>query len=174
MLFKTPRLDETRVQLGINGTSGCQTSRLLATYYEVDSRLAILATAFRYWAKVCRIFTARIRRMREGNIFSLFTLAGGGGLCPRSRKGGGGRYLIPGLDKGLPHPADRGGWSSSQVWMGGTPIQGHFRGGIPPPIQDWNGVPPPPPLNQETDQQSEHLLRGGWCASCIYAGGLFC
>ena len=34
------------------------------------------------------------------------------------------------------------------------------------------GVPPPP--NQETEQQSEHLLRGGRYASCVHAGELSC
>ena len=74
VLFKTPSLGDTQVQLGINGEFGCQTSKLLGTYYEIDSRLAILATAFRYWAKVCRIFkeriTARKRSLGQGNIFA--------------------------------------------------------------------------------------------------------
>ena len=35
-------------------------------------------------------------------------------------------------------------------------------------IQDQDGGTP----RQETDQQSEHLLRGGRYASCVYAGGL--
>ena len=114
------------------------------------------------------IFTARIRRMREGNIFSLITLAGRGGGVPyprsrwevphpRSGRGGGypilltrgvshlrsgqGGYPIPGLDGGgIPF-----------CWQGGTTSK--IRMGVPwvppsaewgTPIQDWMGYPPPP------------------------------
>ena len=56
VLFKTPSLGDTQVQLGINGTFACQTSKLLGTYYKVDARVAVLATALRYWAKVCFCF----------------------------------------------------------------------------------------------------------------------
>ena len=49
------------------------------------------------------IFTARIRRMGEGNIFSLFTLAGGG---TPSQVGGG----YPARSEGVPRPGlDVGG-----------------------------------------------------------------
>ena len=48
-------------------------------------------------------------------------------------------------------------------------------------VQAWRGYPPCPRLDgvtplphQETDQQSEHLLRGGRYASCVHAGGLSC
>ena len=64
------------------------------------------------------IFILHIRRMTEGNIFTLFTLAGGGGV-PHPANGGG--YPISGLDKGVP---------LSQVWMGGYPIPG-VNGGTP-------------------------------------------
>ena len=66
------------------------------------------------------IITARIQRTREGNIFSLSTLAREGGTPsqvwtrgvphPRSRWGGGphpadrGRYPVPGLNRGYPAP----------------------------------------------------------------------
>ena len=87
--------------------------------------------------------------MREGNIFSLPTLAGGGGYpvsglaglgwggYPLSGLGGG--YPIPGLGRGVPRPRSRWGYpisclgrgypisgqggTSSQVWMvEGTPL----------------------------------------------------
>ena len=76
------------------------------------------------------IFTARIRirRMREGNIFSLFTLAGGG-------EG----YPISGLDGGgVPHYSSRWGDTPSQVQTGGYPIL--LTGGVPHPRSQW--VPP--------------------------------
>ena len=82
----------------------------------------------------------------------------------------------------------------SQVWMGGTPTsrsgQGGYLGYHPwpgldgvSPSQDWMGLPPPqpgldgvtpPPLCWETEQHSEHLLRGGRYASCVHAGRLSC
>ena len=68
-----------------------------------------------------------------------------------------------------------------QDWMGYPPMTGW---GIPPSRTEWytpcprlDGYPPPsktgwgyPPLHQ----QSEHLLRGGPCASCVHARGLSC
>ena len=75
------------------------------------------------------IFTARIRRMREGTVFSLFIsshLAGGGDPIP-----GLGGYLMPGLD---------GGGTPSQVWMGGYPIPG-LDGRVPHPRSGWEGTP---------------------------------
>ena len=45
---------------------------------------------------ICQLFTARIRRMTGGYIFSLSTLAGGGG------------YPISGLGRGVPYPRSRG------------------------------------------------------------------
>ena len=59
--------------------------------------------------------------MKEGNIFSLFTLAGGEGS-------------VPGLDwGGVPHPRSQWGVSPSKIRTRGTP---HPR---------LDGVPPPPP-----------------------------
>ena len=80
---------------------------------------------------------------------------------------GGGGYLIPGPGRG----------TLSQGWMGGYPIPGPD-GGVPwgqdgvflaHPGLDW--VPPPLARRQ---QHSEHLLHGGWYASCVHAGGLSC
>ena len=71
------------------------------------------------------IVTDRIRRIGEGNIFTLCVsphLNRGG--TPSQVWNGGIGYHIPGLDKGVPHP--RSGW-----W------------GVPP-SQDWIGYPPPP------------------------------
>ena len=66
--------------------------------------------------------TARIRRMREGNIFSLSTLAGGEGVPrPRTRRG----VSHPGVST---HPRlDR--VSPIQTWDRGAPR------GNPPPHQ---------------------------------------
>ena len=99
------------------------------------------------------IFTARIRRMGEGNIFSLFTLVGGGEVPHlRSEVGGGvphlrsevggvphlrsevGGYPISGLGRGYPI-SGLGGYPS----LGGTPCLGgtqclgvpHVRGEYP-------------------------------------------
>ena len=108
------------------------------------------------------LFTARIRRMTGGYIFSLSTLLGGG--YPISGLGGG--YPIPGLGRGVPHlrsgwgvPHPRSGWwgvpgvppdqvwmvggtwgtPSNQVWMMGVP-------GVPPTRSGWwggyRGYPP--------------------------------
>ena len=103
------------------------------------------------------VITARIRRMGEGNIFSLFTLAGEGiphlrfevGGYPISGLGGvphpmSGGYPISGLGRGVPHlrsrvvPISGLGWYPSQVWgvphlQGGTPCLGGYPmcGGYP-------------------------------------------
>ena len=75
--------------------------------------------------------------MREGNIFSLFTLVGGGLPHPA-----GGGYPIPGLNWGYPI-----------LLMGGTPSKISMGGEYPrvPPTQDWMGYPP--------------LSRTGWATS---------
>ena len=95
------------------------------------------------------------------------------------------------------------GGTPSQVWVGGTPsqVQGYpisgatpCLGGTPsqggtqcsggphvwgvPHVQGvphvWWGVPHLQPPPHCTEQHSEHLLRGGRCASCVHAGGLSC
>ena len=138
--------------------------------------------------------------MGEGNIFSLFTLEGGypiSGLkwrgVPHPRSGG---YPISGLGRvctpsqvWVPHlrlggtPSQVGGTPSQggTPCLGGTPCQGwvpHVLGGTPCPggyPMSRGGTPisgrPPPHC---TEQHSEHLLRGGWCASCVHRGGLSC
>ena len=106
-----------------------------------------------------RIITARIRRMREGNSFSLSTLAGGtpsqvwmgGGGTPSQVQMGG--YPIPGPDRrGYPIPGLDGRRYPIPGLDGGYPIL--LMGGT------WDGVPLP-------HQQSKHLLCGGRCASYV-------
>ena len=72
-----------------------------------------------------------------------------------------------------------------------TPVPGFLLGpfwGVPqfcpgvtqgyPPSQVRMGYPLAqtgvPPILPKTEEQSEHLLRGGWYASCVHAGGLSC
>ena len=105
--------------------------------------------------------------------------SGEGEPIPRSEQG-----------RGIPHSRSRWEGTPSQVWIGGTPFPGQDGGvphprsgwgrgtlGYPFPNQDWmwyslcQGYPPP---IQETEQHSEHLLRGGRYASCVHAGGLSC
>ena len=130
---------------------------------------------------------------RGGRVTPSQVWDGGGGTPSQVWVGGGG-YPISGLG-GVPHPRSRGvphlrsGWGGtlSQVrgvphLRSGYPIPG-LGGGVPgvPPIQVWMvggtpsqvwvGVPEPP---HETEQHSEHLVRGGGCASCVHAGGLSC
>ena len=117
-----------------------------------------------HWRNKIKVITARIRRMGEGTVFSLFVsshLDWGGGVSQQGLDGGKG-VPQPGLDGGggVPQPGFDGGWYPSQAWMvGGTC-------GTPWPGLD--GVPPP------HHKHSEHLLRGGRYASCVHAGGLSC
>ena len=90
------------------------------------------------------IFTARIRKMTEGNIFSLFTLAGEGGTPHPADWGG--VYPHPRSGWWVPHPADGGDRvPPSQVRMGGYPHPGPRSGwgggSFPIPGQD-GGTPP--------------------------------
>ena len=72
------------------------------------------------------IFTVRIRRMGEGNVFSLFTSGGGsgqsswrgGGQVSPASKGGGFGQVSPAGGGGQVSPAGRGG--SGQVSWGGS------------------------------------------------------
>ena len=103
--------------------------------------------------------------MREGNSFSLFTLAGGGGGCPIPGPDGGypilgpdGGYPIPGLGGGCPFcwwgdPHPRSGLEGAHQQNGylnprldGVPPPPSRPGmgvplGIPPPVQDWMEYP---------------------------------
>ena len=90
------------------------------------------------------VITSRIQRMGEGNIFSLFTLAGGG-VTPSQVWGGGtparsrwwgvpprpGMGYPPGPGMEYPPPPDLGR---------GTPLD--LRWGTSSPPQTWDGVPP--------------------------------
>ena len=109
----------------------------------------------------------------DGGGYSIPGLdAGGGYPIPGVWMGGG--YSIQGLDGGYPIPGLDGGYPIPGVWMGGGYSIPGLDGGYPIPGLDGGtpllGTPP----NQETDQQSKHLLRGGRCASCVHAGGLSC
>ena len=110
--------------------------------------------------------TARIRRMGEGTVFSLFVSSHLGGGIPQSGLGG---VPHPKSGQGVPHP--RSGWGEgypSQVWPGGYPIPGLGRGGgtpsqvwmregYPPDQvwmgypQTWDGVPPGPGMGYPPD-----------------------
>ena len=98
-----------------------------------------------------QVVTARIRRMGEGNIFSLFTLAGGGTLSqvckwgvpcprsgrvpyPRSRWWGVCPYPQSGLDGG-------GTWGTPQSWDGVPYPPTDLGWGTPHPDMGW-GIPP--------------------------------
>ena len=101
-----------------------------------------------------------------------------GNVCLFTIAGGRGGYPIPGLAGvggtpsqvrgGRPHPRSRwrGGEGLSRLEMGYLPYLDLGRG-TPPPRPEM-GYPP-----HYTEQHSEHLLCGGWCASCVHAGGLF-
>ena len=104
------------------------------------------------------IFTDRIRRMREGNVFSLFTPrgvpepgpAGGGGVVPEPGPAGGrggtrsgpawGGYLSQVQPGGTPMGGvtPTGGYPTSgtphQTWTGGTPVGG----GYPTSVNRWS------------------------------------
>ena len=110
--------------------------------------------------------------MTEGNVFTLSTIAWGGG-----DRGG-----LPCLaDDGTPSSPDGGVYKPSFL-SGGYPHssrQGWIRpsGGYPPPIRTgWGYIPSGldggTPWRQETEQQNEHLLRGARCASCFHVGRL--
>ena len=77
-----------------------------------------------------------------------------------------GWYLSPGWGYHIMgYPTARSGWGTpcpSQVRIG-YPLPG--QDGVPSPGQNW-GTPPP----LQTEQQSEHLVRGGQYASCVHAG----
>ena len=114
------------------------------------------------------------------------------GVLPISRMG---YPPVQTWDRGLPPIQDWMGYLPVQTWDGGTLGYPHPKldwvppsrpgTGVPPsktgwgtPVQTWDGGVAPhskldgiPPL---PNQQSEHLLRGGRCASCVHAGVLSC
>ena len=96
---------------------------------------------------VIQLITARIRRMRKGNIFSLFTLGGGGTTIQQYSPVWGSPIQSNG--QGTPIQSHRGVSHSAQ--QGSTPIQpdgGYFHlvltGGMPA-RSGW-GFPPPPTI----------------------------
>ena len=131
--------------------------------------------------------------MREGNIFSPFTLVGGGGTpsCRRWGEGTPSQVCIGGypiwLVKGrVPHPAEgvphprsgwgvpwgkppRTGWSNPLPGLDGVTPPSRPGMGYPP-VQDWMGCPPvqdwipPPPVRRQISIAS----------TCYVVGGLSC
>ena len=108
-------------------------------------------TCVKKFNRLVPIITARIRMMREGKSFSLFTLAERGIPRPRPGWGLGGGYPIPGLGGEVPHP--RSGWGYPILLMGGTPSQVHM--GYTP-SQVWMGYP-----IQGLDREVPHPRSGG-------------
>ena len=104
------------------------------------------------WGKV--IFSVCSHLRGEGG-YPIPGLEGGRGTPSKMRTGVPWVPLAPRSGRGIPHPAD-GGYPR----MEGYPLS-KTGWGIPPPE-----APSPP------HQQSEHVLRGGRCASCVHAGGL--
>ena len=102
------------------------------------------------------IITARIRRMGEGNIFSLF-------VSPRGRGGGGGTPVSgPRSFLEVPQSLVRGLFSS--LWHQVLSIV-------------WGGWVPQPLVPLVWASQTAHdtdRIRSGWDASCGHAGGLSC
>ena len=136
-----------------------------------------------------QIFTVRIQRMKEGNISTLSTIAGGypcptrwsgtlvqligdtptqpDGVPSSSVMGVSSWMGVPPsslMGRGYPHPAD-----------GGCPYQVRMK--YPPgqdcmellPGQNWMGYSPPPEGTVE-----EYLIHGRQYASCVHAGELSC
>ena len=84
----------------------------------------------RYFAT--NIITARIRRMTEGNVFTLSTILGGGYPIPGLGRRG---YPIPGPGRGVPHHRSREGERVPHPRSGwGTP-----------PTRSESVTPPPGP-----------------------------
>ena len=112
------------------------------------------------------------------------------GGTPPSKTGWGTPW--PDLGQGSTSPS-KTGWGTPLARAGtGVPPVQNWMGEYPPPSQTWDGggyqlCPrldgyPPPPQSKTGwgktppphHQQSEHLLRGGRCASCVHAGELSC
>ena len=105
------------------------------------------------------IFTARIRRMWEGNVFT--------GVCPFTGGDPRPRFFARSFLGDTPVPPSWP-WGTPSL-AGGIPVL--VEGRYPPPLAraGWGTPPPPPP---GTEQQSKYLLHGGWYASCDNAGRL--
>ena len=107
-------------------------------------------------------------------------------------------YPIPGLARGVPPDQVRMGYSPNDQVLMGYPLP-PTRYPLPRDLAWVPGMGYPPDLGQGTPrpgtgytprpgtgyhppdmgrgtppQHSEHLLRGGWYASCVHAGGLSC
>ena len=112
------------------------------------------------------------------------------GVPPSQVWTGGGTpgYPHPGQDRGYPPcpgqiPGQDGGDTPLprrgifQDWMEYSSSPGEafpgLDGVLPLPCLGLDGVPPPPD-HRETEQHSEHLLRGGRQVSCVHAGELSC
>ena len=109
-----------------------------------------------------RVITARVQRMTGGYVFTRIYLLTRVGTPIWPMRG-----VLKSFLMGVP----------SSFLTGGTPILPDWgvphlaNGSIPPPSR-LEGVPPL--LHQKTEQQSEHLLRGGRYASCLHPRGLSC
>ena len=101
-----------------------------------------------------KIFTTRMRRMKEGNIFSLFTLARDGGTPSQVRMGGTPHSELDGVppigtEWGTPHPGvDE--IPPVQDWTGYPLLSRTGYGYLSPPCQGLDGVPPPPVRRQSS------------------------
>ena len=121
--------------------------------------------------------TAHIRRIGEGNVFSLFTPGGGEGypypimLCniTQNAMGQPGGYparsswgcTLPG---GVPCPG--GTLPGSNLPRGVGTLPGGVPRQVPPQVRTGRGT--------QLGQHREYLLHGGRYASCVHAGGLSC
>ena len=117
----------------------------------LTKKVKVLFKSQRKVTSVVRLLPPAYIVRREDTVFTgVCLLTFRGYPLPRSRQGG---TPFPG-----PGRVRISRWEvpPSQVQVGDTPSQ--VGGG---------GYPLP-------EQHSEHLLRGGWCASCVHAGGLSC
>ena len=136
------------------------------------------------------IITARIRRMTEGNVFTLSTISGWGGPHPADWGGGvplprSGQGGTPSSCWGVPHSQVWTGVPPSQVWMG-VPIQLTGGGGTPfPGLDGWvphlgRGTPtrvPPqqgltPTRGNPTPPGVPPPYRSSIACTCFAAGGV--
>ena len=127
----------------------------------LERKIATIMSTY-YPAIWSSVFTARIRRMGEGNVFSLFT-SGGGGAGQSADGGGGVRSSWP------------GGWVRSS--QGGSGPAGGVRSSPGGQVQPGGGGSGPARGgggSAKIAQHRKYLLHGGRYASCVHAGGLSC